>query len=204
MWSANVFAACMESLQWRQKIFKAFSKTFLRFIDLPIGATMCSSILYIGEQEWINLFGGQIILFGRNKISHLGENKMIPVCIDMTMDCFTELINYRHEWNNKHKMQVLNSCIITFFDFIPFCSYICYGNKSAQLYNENLYGFFPPCSFPLIARTNSPFAASACIKYHLIKHINKTHNEFALITCSCKHSHQACKLIIAMSGKQHF
>ena len=41
-----------------------------------------------------------------------------------------------------------------------------------------------------------------CMKYHLIKHINTTHNEFALI--SCKHLHQACKLILAMSGKQHF
>ena len=58
---------------------------------------MCSSRLYIGEQEWINLFGGQIILFGGNKMSHLGGNKMIPVCIDMTTNCFTELINYRHE-----------------------------------------------------------------------------------------------------------
>ena len=75
--------------------------------------------LYIGEQEWINLFRGQIILFEGNKMSLLGGNKTIPVCIDMTMNCFTELINYRHEWNNKHKMQVLNSFIITFFDFHP-------------------------------------------------------------------------------------
>ena len=87
-------------------------------VDLPRGATTCSSRLYIGEQEWINLFGGQIILFGGNKMSLLGGNKMY--CIDMTMNCFTELINYRHEWNNKHKnMQVLNSFIITFFDFRP-------------------------------------------------------------------------------------
>ena len=57
-----------------------------------------------------------------------GGNKMIPVCIDMTMNCFTELINYRHEWNNKHKMQVLNSFIITctFFDFHPTCILLLY------------------------------------------------------------------------------
>ena len=45
------------------------------------------------HQEWINLFGGQIILFGGNKMNLLGGNKITLVCIDMNMNCFTELIN---------------------------------------------------------------------------------------------------------------
>ena len=47
--------------------------------------------------------------------------------------------------------------------FILFCSYICYANKSTQLYNENLYRFCQPCSFPLITRTNLQFAAGILI-----------------------------------------
>ena len=39
MWSAKVFVVCMESLEWWQKIFKAFSKLVLQFIDLPQEAT---------------------------------------------------------------------------------------------------------------------------------------------------------------------
>ena len=91
-------------------------------------------------------------------------------------------------------MQVLNSFIITFFDFHPiFVMLFLLFVMQTNLHNSAMKTSIEP--------TRSLLLVLNCIKYHLIKHINTTH-EFALI--SCKHSHQACKLILAMSGKQHF
>ena len=88
---ANVICKCFRSLYgfagMTTNDFQSLFKVVFAVHQFPLRI----------HQEWINLFGGQIILFGGNKMNLLGGNKIIPVCIDMNMNCFTELINYRYE-----------------------------------------------------------------------------------------------------------